>query len=107
MKLFKYSGQPIEFDHIKKKRDELDSKMDLLESSLGKCTRENSMHFEKAFEEFDEDLQDKYPLMVEVEYPESDDEMKAFNEEWGTVAFCQEDGQTVCYILDTGETSSK
>lgn len=98
MKLFRASGNPINKEAYLK---EMNKEMDKLEIKHGKACKENIQVFQKGMAKIDKKLAKKFPLSVNVKFPETPEEMREFTRPFGAVAFCEEGGELIGYIMDT------
>lgn len=98
--LYRASGEPIKVKDRELYYKELNKQMDLLEDTVGKCTQDNAEEYQKHMVEIHEMISAKYPNKGKVKYPSTPKDMAKLCLEYGSVAFCEEDDEIVCYILD-------
>tara|TARA_R110002126_G_scaffold172712_2_gene321501 strand:+ start:166 stop:471 length:306 start_codon:yes stop_codon:yes gene_type:complete len=101
MKLFRSSGTPIQKGDNEKYMTALSAGMDSLEVELGKCNSENFKEFQARLEVVHRELTKNFPTVGIVAHPKTPKQLSALLKTYGTVAFCEEDGKTVCYIMDS------
>ena len=99
MKMYRASGYPVHNKHKDAYLLELNNQMDKLESTIGKCTQDNADVFQSEMEKIHRSLSTKYPAMIEVPAPTPAKIMKMCKE-FGSVAYCIENGELVAYVLD-------
>lgn len=99
VKLYRYTGKPLNTNHSKLQQADLTREMDRLESIHGKCGPANATVFQKELDKFHDTLKKKYPIAKEIDYP-NEYEMKMLIKSYGSIAVCVENGKSVLYILD-------
>ena len=101
MKLYRSSGAPINPEHKELYFNLLNSEMDDLEKELGKCNTDNAEEFQKRMEMIHRELTKRFPNVSNINHPRTIGRMKELTGKYGTVAFCIEDDELVCYIMDS------
>lgn len=100
IKMYRSSGKPVLPAHEKLYTEDMNRIFDETEVEVGKFTQENAKVFGEKLEAKTKELLGKYPNCIEVEYPTSQYRLKQMMKQYGSIAFCIEDGKTVCYVMD-------
>lgn len=101
MKVYRASGTPVKMEHNQLYLKGINDVMDAAEIKYGKCDLSNHVEFASFVEQGHRELTKMYPIYQKVEFPSSQKEMLEMIREYGTsVAFCEEDGKLVAYIMD-------
>ena len=98
--MYRASGRPVEPDHHQAFLAELNKSMDGLEATMGKPTPDTVKEFSEELNKIHEGLADKYPCRIEVDFPDSVEEIELLCEKYGAVSFCLEENSLVLYVLD-------
>lgn len=101
MKLYRSSGAPVNHEHKELYFEALNKAMDDLEKELGRCSPDNAEEFQGRLETIHRDLTKRFPNVSNINYPRTTGRMKELTSKYGAVAFCEEDGKLVAYIMDS------
>ena len=99
MKLLRASGEPISPDHQKAQTEAMTAEMEKLEIKLGKPNEDNMVKYQKSLHKVHKKLIKIYPFTIDIDYP-TESAMEVMCEQYGSVAFCLEDGKLTAYVLD-------
>lgn len=97
MKLLRSSGTPINYSEMYQSK--MNARLDELILEHGKDS-EAMKKIQPILEDLHLSIVNEHPLYIEIDYPESEEELAELINKYGAVAFCEEDGVLVCYIMD-------
>ncbi len=98
--LYRSSGAPVETEHKETYMEHLNKEMDRVEDTIGKCKPDNAEMYADAMNVVHDQLLEDFPISKQIQYPTTSKQLKTLCDEYGSIAFCMEDGKLTAYILD-------
>lgn len=100
VKILRQSGLPVEPEAIKERRKAFDDLMSKLEAEHGKCTKDNSHLFQSALDSLEIEMEEKHPIVLEVDMPRSHKQWQDAIKKYGALGVINVDEKVTLLILD-------
>lgn len=81
VKLIRQSGLPVELENLEKFKEEFRRLFDIAE----RVCRKDNLRMQKKLARIEKVLQDKYPTVIDIELPNSDESWGALQEKFGNI----------------------
>ena len=96
IKIYRASGHPIAQEGQTEYLEKLNKRMDELESE----GITDMKVFEAELSKVHEEIVQKYPISLDLDYPNSVEELKILLKKFGAIAFCLENDKITAYVMD-------